>query len=306
MNVFDNALSTLNNTVGSITNKVEEQKGRANEYKAYIIAELGKLSAKIQTLRTLGSCETLKREIADLKQQLQAKTDELTTANNSATALQTQVRELHQQIDTLTSQIADKDAQIKQLNSANSGKDGEIGNLQNEKRVLEEQKQTAEHNLASVNERMSGEITAINNRLQEQIKLIDTIMDELSNEGNKREMDSQFNLINRNIDDIVSIVNSPGQAGATTGSVREIIDAINAKNAKTKDSSSSSSKGGKRKTMKRRRKRTCKSVLKGGYVYSSSSKLDKSSSIISSSSKDKSPTKKVKPTKKKHRQLVTL
>ena len=51
MNVFDNALSTLNNTVGSITNKVEEQKGRANEYKAYILAELGKLSAKIQTLR---------------------------------------------------------------------------------------------------------------------------------------------------------------------------------------------------------------------------------------------------------------
>ena len=66
-----------------------------------------------------------------------------------------------------------------------------------------------------------------------------------------------------------------------------------------------------KKRHKRRYKRTCKSVLKGGYVYSSSSKLDKSSSIISSSSKgksvkDKSPTKKVKPTKKKHRQLVTL
>ena len=302
MNVFDNALLTLGNTVGSITNKVEEQKGRANEYKAYIIAELGKLSAKIQTLRTLGSCEPLKREIADLKQQLQAKTDELTTANNSATALQTQLRELQQQIDTLTSQIADKDAQIKQLNSANSGKDGEIANLQNEKRILEEQKQTAEHNLASVNERMSGEITAINNRLQEQIKLIDTIMDELSNEGNKREMDSQFNLINRNIDDIVRIVNDPGQAGATTGNVKQIANAINAK-ANASSSSSSSFKGGKRKTMKRRRKRMGKHALTGGYVYSTSAKLDKSSSVISVS---KSPSKSVKRTKKhkKHKKLT--
>jgi hypothetical protein len=61
--------------------------------------------------------------------------------------------------------------------------------------------------------------------------------------------------------------------------------------------------GGKRKTMKkrykkRRYKRTCKRALKGGYVYSSNSKLDKVSSLILSSSKDKSIKKKSKRQKK--------
>lgn len=65
---------------------------------------------------------------------------------------------------------------------------------------------------------------------------------------------------------------------------------------------SSIKRGGKRKTMKkrykRRCKRTCKRALKGGYVYSSNSKLDKVSSLILSSSKDKSIKKKSKRQKK--------
>jgi chromosome segregation ATPase len=280
MNDFNPAIQTLEKTIGSITTKVNEQKDRANEYKAYIIRKLGELSGKIQNLRALGSCDPLKQEIASLKQQLQAKTDELTTANNSASACQAQITNLQREIDALKSQIAEKDAQIQQLTSDAGNKDAEIARLTNEKQALEAQKQEVENNLASVNERMSSEITSVNNRLQEQIRLIDTIMDELANERNKGVMDQEFQQINNNIDDIIRTVNSgsgPGQAG----NVRNLVNQFENRTA-----SSSFKTGGKRKTRKHQRKRMGKQI--GGYVYSTSAKLDKSSSIITGSSKAKS------------------
>ena len=295
MNDFNPAIQTLDQTIGSITTKVNEQKDRANEYKAYIIRKLGELSGKIQNLRALGSCDPLKQEIASLKQQLQAKTDELTTANNSASACQAQITNLQREIDALKSQIAEKDAQIQQLTSDAGNKDAEIARLTNEKQALETQKQEVENNLASVNERMSREITLVNNKLQEQIRLIDTIMDELANERNKGEMDQEFQQITNNIDDIIRTVNSgsgPGQAGATSGNVRQMAANINAR------TTASSKTGGKRKTRKHQRKRMGKQT--GGYVYSTSAKLDKLSSIITGSSNAKSAKR-----SKKHKKLIS-
>ena len=370
MSNFENALNTLNATVSSIAEKVDNQKNRVASYKRDLIGKLGQIANSITNLRNAGKLDSipqLKSHIAKLTQKLTDKDTELAETNKTLNACQGKIRELQEQINALTRQISEKDTQIQQLETSNKNKDDEIAQLKTEKQALEQEKQAIETNLATATQEistLSRRILDINDSLKTQIDKIVTIMDDL--DVNHTEVDQQFTLIQNNIDTITKMINdgsSGGDQSSLAGStvipynvddninkLRELINLpnksmyekfigtlkptvmnsvvqnmsefkqgneTNMRDIFTKNNIrvSSVTRGGKHKTMKkrhkRRYKRTCKSVLKGGYVYSSSSKLDKSSSIISSSSKgksvkDKSPTKKVKPTKKKHRQLVTL
>jgi hypothetical protein len=70
-------------------------------------------------------------------------------------------------------------------------------------------------------------------------------------------------------------------------------DRANVQNILSRNYKGSLLRGGKRKrkTMKKRHRRTRKK-MKGGYIYSTSKELDKSSSIISATSNSKSSTSK--------------
>jgi small-conductance mechanosensitive channel len=163
---------------------------------------------------------------------------------------------------------------------------------------LEQAKQTIEAELAAKNKQLSTlseRILEINNNLEIEIGHIDTIMNEL--DTNSTDVDQQFTLIQNNIDAITKIINGSNSVNPMDRNIYKQqvnppnpLQPSNYRVPRDRDKFM----GGKRKTQKRRYKRTHKRALKGGYVYNSSSKLDKASAVILTSSKDKSVKKKSK------------
>ena len=194
----------------------------------------------------------------------------------------------------LGTQIEEKDRQITELNNASGGKDAKLSELQNDKSELLKEKQTIETNLTNANQqltKLTDEIGTINNKLGQNVSEIDTIMDGLDKDTS--DIDTHFKIMRSNIEELTKMINNGSNSN------NDQVNGVNPMNRPRfgipqPRPRPNEQTGGKHKTHKRRYKRTYKRTLKGGYVYNSSSKLDKASAVILTSSKDKSVKKKSK------------
>ena len=293
-NVFGNALTTLNATVSSITGKVQKQKQRVATYKQQLLIKLNGISKALTYLKqntNIKSSENLKEQVESLKKDLTNATSELTKKKEELNTCKTVLETLQTQMQDLGTQIEEKDRQITELNNASGGKDAKLSELQNDKSELLKEKQTIETNLTNANQqltKLTDEIGTINNKLGQNVSEIDTIMDGLDKDTS--DIDTHFKIMRSNIEELTKMINNG--SNSNNDQVNGVNPIIRPRFGITQPRPNDKS-GGKRKT-RRHYKRTYKRTLKGGYVYNSSSKLDKASAVILTSSKDKSVKKKSK------------
>lgn len=222
---LNTALATLNTTITSITEKVDEQRARVNSYKAALITKLGEVVQQINDLKdnsVLSTIPQLREQlkiIPQLQQELEAKNNELDETKRNLAQTTQNLQDLQRNIDQLTREIDDKNAQIDQLRQSNVNKDQKINNLNNQVQQLNQQKTAAENALAAANQQMEtlvARIGEINNFLTQQILTINRIADELG-DLNSGEIGEQFNLIGANIQAIINLINSGPQPGPQAG-----------------------------------------------------------------------------------------
>lgn len=312
-NVFGNALTTLNTTVSSITGKVQNQKQRVAKYKQELISKLQVINNALIYLKqntNIKSAKNLKEQVESLKKDLTNATAELTKKKEELNTCKTVLDTLQRQMQDLGTKIEEKDRQITELNNASRDKDAKLSELQNDKSELLKEKQTIETNLANANKqltKLSDDIGTINNKLGQNVSEIDTIMDGLDKAP--EDIDTHFEIMRSNIEQITNMINGsnsnndnePNYNGVNPMNrpmyKQKIFNPANPLQPKDRFGipqprpNPKDQTGGKHKTHKRRYK---KHTLKGGYVYNSSSKLDKASAVILTSSKDKSVKKKSK------------
>jgi DNA repair exonuclease SbcCD ATPase subunit len=220
---LNTALATLNTTITSITEKVDEQKTRVTNYKTALITKLGQVVQQINDLKNnsvLNSIPQLRQQlqqIPQLQQQLEEKNNELEETKRNLAETNQNLQELQRNIDQLTREIQDKNTQIQQLTQTNQNKDQEINNLNNEIQQLNQQKTAAENALAAANQQMDtlvARIGEINDFLGQQILTINRIADELG-DLESGEIGDQFNLIGANLQSIIDLINN-GSSGTAS------------------------------------------------------------------------------------------
>ena len=307
-NVFENALTTLNTTVSSITGKVEQQKERVAKYKQELISKLLDISnALIYLKQNTKTKSGLKEQVKSLKQDLTKATAELTKKKEELNTCKPALETLQTQMQNLVTKIEEKDRQIKELNTASRDKDTTLSKLQNDKSELLNEKQEIDNKLTKTSNQLTeltNDIGKINNTLGQNVSEIDTIMDGLDKAPSNEDIDTHFEIMRTNIEQITKMINGSNSNNDNEPNNRvhprytqnfvnrpnPLLSPIPLQSRPRPNNPT----GGKRKTHKRRYKRTYKRTLKGGYVYNSSSKLDKASAVILTSSKDKSFKKKSK------------
>jgi chromosome segregation ATPase len=276
-NSLTNALEMLGTTIGTISTKVEASKTKVQAYKAKIITKLNEINKVIDNLKRsprLTALPEFRQRLQASQAALQKKTEELDLtkgqlddANRNLEQSQQNMTRINQELETVNQQLAELTAEKADLTTQKA-------DLTTQKADLTTQKEAAERGLAAAREETSnivGKIGVINDRLVQQIKFIDTIVNGLGDlDDVADDVAIQFKAVGDNIAAIMDMINSSDP------------DSISSR-TRSKDKQS-----GGRKTMKKKHRKTrnlAKKNLKGGYVYSSSKDLDKASSIISASSK---------------------
>lgn len=352
---LNQALTNLETMIGTITNKVEQNKQQVRDYKLKIINRLSEIVQQLNQLKENNNIKLipeLRQKLEQSQQTLQNKTDELDTAKTNLENTTRSLQESQNNVQQLNSKIQEINNQIQEFERTNQQKDEEINNLNNQLQQLSQQKEEAERNSATLQQEINSlvqRIAQITTSLSNQIGLIDQITNELGNiEDNNDGVVIQFKNISENIQTIINMINSAqgtiAQQPQTTNFSQDINnlynkfitnnemrqrfmialdDFTNEKNTQETNEINTKIKqniikayhdnninsiniiktnlqklqtlgfnfdfnnrtGGKRKykTMKKRHRRTHKK-MRGGYIYSSSKKLDKASSVISTSS----------------------
>jgi len=250
-NPLNSALAQLETTIGSITDKVEQNKSKVRAYKTEIINKLREVVQQLNQLKdnnNLKSIPQLKQQLEQTQTTLRDKTNELETAKSSLENATRTLQESQNNIQQLNSQIEGLNKQIQQLTDTTQQKDGQIRDLNEQLGQLTQQKTEAERNLAASQQEIDGlvqRIAQINASLANQIQLIDQIANELGNIGDDNDdVALQFKAVGDNIMSIVNMINNPGQGGS---------ESPNPRPQRTYADVTRGSRGGKRrsKTMKK-------------------------------------------------------
>jgi predicted nucleic acid-binding Zn-ribbon protein len=220
-NPLNQALSNLETTIGTITNKVEQNKQRVRDYKTQIINKLREVIEQLNQLKennNLKSIPQLRQQLEQSQNILRDKTAELEETKTNLENATRSLQESENNIRQLTSQIEDLNRQIQQLTESNQQKDGQLRNLNDQLTQLTQQKTEAERKLAASQQEIEGlvqRIAQINTSLANQIELIDQITNELGNiSDDNDDIAIQFKAVGDNIMAIMNMINNPGSGGA--------------------------------------------------------------------------------------------
>lgn len=289
---------------------------------------------KQQLQQTQTELQTKTSELESTKTELANATRNLQDLQNKLQDLNRQIQDKNTQIEQLTNNKQQLNQQVEQLNQ-------QLQQLNKDKVAAEQNLAAAQQQIDSLVQR----IGQINTTLGGQIQLIDSIVNEMGSlDNNGDEVALQFQAVSDNIMAIMNMINNPSSASAQydvesnysnlmalhgltdkrqystfvrgldgalqnqinqninnaergdTNAISSIKTALQSSQAKVPRPTTSGGK--KRKTMKKR-------VFKGGYTYSASKSLDKSSSIITSKSGTTVTSGKKRRTKKSKRSSVS-
>lgn len=220
-NPLNQALSSLETTIGTITNKVKQNTQRVRDYKTQIINKLRDIIEQLNQLKennNLKSIPQLRQQLEQSQNTLRDKTAELEETKTNLENATRSLQESENNIRQLTSQIEDLNRQIQQLTESNQQKDGQLRNLNDQLTQLTQQKTEAERKLAASQQEIEGlvqRIAQINTSLANQIELIDQITNELGNiSDDNDDIAIQFKAVGDNIMAIMNMINNPGSGGA--------------------------------------------------------------------------------------------
>lgn len=321
------ALEQLGNKVRSINDKVSAGKEQVIAYKTSIIEKLHLIVEQLNNLKNsdgLKSIPGLRNELMQSKNSLQQKTEELNKTQEELKQSNATIDSLRSQLNGVEQEMKRKEEEIANLQNSNEKLTNELNQKIQEYEALKEEKNKIEIELNNNKEQianLANKINEINSELSNNVDTIQSIAGELGN-VDSGEMAVQFQAITQNISEIINMINNPNAKPTVNESYnnrsvyedfsREKKDELmkkmsnadredfykklniylqNPKNPSTKGSVDYYLKkynmmGGRK--MRRKTMRKKKSVLRGGYVYSTSKPLDNASSIISVSSSTKS------------------
>ena len=220
-NPLNQALTGLDTTIQSITGKVAASKTRVREYKVQIITKLREVVEQLNSLKNnnnLKALPQLRKQLQDSQVALQQKTEELDQTKGQLNEANQTLQELQQNMEQINRQLEEKNQQIVELTDSGTEKDNAIQELNAQIRELDTQKTEVGRQLASAQEQSNSLVERfgiINATLGQQIKLIDTIVDELGNLDNANDdVSIQFKAVGDNIMAIMNMINNPGQGGS--------------------------------------------------------------------------------------------
>ena len=213
---LNQALVGLGTTINTITHKVEAGKTRVREYKAQIVTKLQEVVEQLNSLKAnnnLKAVPQLRKQLQDSQSALQEKTEELDKTKSQLNEANKTVQQLQQNIDQINREIEEKNQQITDLTNLGKQKDKAIQDLDAQVRELDKQKEEAEKNLLSAQQQIDSiiqKIGQLNTALVNQIKLIDTIANELGDLDNG-DVAKQFKAVTDNIKIIVDMLTNSGE-----------------------------------------------------------------------------------------------
>jgi DNA repair exonuclease SbcCD ATPase subunit len=349
MSKIKEVLEELGNKIGSIEGKVSTGRKQVTAYKQEIIDRLkGVVSslAKIQDSSELKQIPELRGKLAESNRLLDEKNKELSEKTSELEAMKASMAQQQQELKTLNDNINKTTTQLNEAKTEIANAKSETDKVKQEKEQavtdltsqlenLKQEKDTVEKNLAGAQGELDtivATIVTINDNLQKQIDMIDTITNELNVDG---PMSDEFKAITDNIATIMMMLQNTTNTSSSNSTsmidktpfydkynlltqeqkdevlleipydLRIVIEKDlgiitsdetdpkkkqnskrNINNILKKHAEGKTSYMGGR-TKKRRGKRSRK-IYRGGYVYSSSKKLDKASSVISLSSNSRS------------------
>lgn len=324
LNTLGSTVGSIDAKVTSGKEKVSEYKSAIIARLREIVGQLDQLKrnnvlASIPALK--GQLQNANAELKAKTEELEATKAQLSGANNTIADLQRQIENINSQIKTKDEEIQRAKAELQNEISKSAEKDSAIQQLNKQIEELNSQKSELQRNLEASQSQINGlieKLKLINDSLANKIQLIDEITKDLNLDDG--EVSEGFKAIADNIKAIMIMLESTDSSASlppptSTPSVKSQYDAI-PKEQKDKlppdirnqikkmlenrpsgyentiknmlSSQGITLKGGrrrnrnKRKTYKNRRLK-----LRGGYVYTSSRELDKSSSEITSRSETK-------------------
>lgn len=215
---FTQAMQQLDQTIGTITNKVQQGQERVRTYKQQMVDKLTEINRQLLSLRdnaNLRNVPQLRQQLQQSQTELGNKTEELNRvksdleqANRTLAETRNSVEQLNRQIQEKTQQIDELNRRNDDLTRSNEEKDGRLRELTDQLNTLNQQKRDAEERLSNAQRQIDAflqQISQINERLQQQITLIDQIAGEL---GNVDDI-GNFTEITDNINAIINMINNP-------------------------------------------------------------------------------------------------
>lgn len=229
-NPLNQAIQQLDNTMKTISQKVELGKQRANAYKSQIIKKLEELNNQINAIKNnnnLSSIPALRQQLLQSQNALADKTTELQTTKQQLQEATNSLQQLQNNVEQLNKDIQQKTEQINQLTESGQQKDQQIAQITEQINQLTQQKAQAEQNLAVAQQQIQdliNNIGQINTTLTSQIELIDSITTELG-DIDSGEIAQKFQSIGENINTIMNMIGDQGQQ-AINANPNENIDVI--------------------------------------------------------------------------------
>ena len=221
---LNQALGTLGQTIGSITDKVVAGKATAEAYKANIIAKLEEVIQQLNALKNSPNFKEvplLRQQLQDTQTALQEKTVELDQANENFAQANARLQQIDQEIARINRALAENQAEIDRLNAAGQENADKIAGLTEDKNRLTEEKDAAVRQLALIQQetgQLVENINRINATLAAQIETIDTIVAGLVNLDDANDaVAAKFTSVTQNITDIMAMLSATAQGPQVQG-----------------------------------------------------------------------------------------
>ena len=221
---LNQALGTLGQTIGSITDKVVAGKATAEAYKANIIAKLEEVIQQLNALKNSPNFKEvplLRQQLQDTQTALQEKTVELDQANENFAQANARLQQFDQEIARINRALAENQAEIDRLNAAGQENADKIAGLTEDKNRLTEEKDAAVRQLALIQQetgQLVENINRINATLAAQIETIDTIVAGLVNLDDANDaVAAKFTSVTQNITDIMAMLSATAQGPQVQG-----------------------------------------------------------------------------------------
>ena len=221
---LNQALGTLGQTIGSITDKVVAGKATAEAYKANIIAKLEEVIQQLNALKNSPNFKEvplLRQQLQDTQTALQQKTVELDQANQNFAEANARLQQFEQEIAGINRALAEKQAEIDRLNAAGQENAEKLAGLTEDKNRLTEEKDAAVRQLALLQQetgQLVENINRINATLAAQIETIDTIVAGLVNLDDANDaVAAKFTSVTQNITDIMAMLSATVQGPQVQG-----------------------------------------------------------------------------------------